>query len=460
MAEHELEQLLGGFAADTLTPEEKQRLYQAALQDQQLFDALADEQALKELLADPAVRRRLLQALNKTSPATGGSAASWLDWFRRPANLALAGGLATAVVAIVLGTRIYQDSLKHATPSGATEATTPATPRLPAATQPAPSPTAESKTQSKETDSSAPTTTKKDGLTDKSATGKAATPAQRQDYRPADAAQERTPPQSRQEEVRKQPEAPVAAPGNASEGVAASSDRQRAAGSPATAAAPAADSQPVSARALFYGEVARADSDRMIQNNERTMSAPAEVEVPSNPFKRKLEGLSQLSKAAGPATPGKPLGLRYSFIAQSADGQEQEIDAAAASTSSRPVQLTMESNQDAYLQVWKNVGPAGTQLLLPQKDSGHISQKIQAGQRQRLALPAESGTVIVRLSRVPFGPISRQEAALLNRRSPDLIQESVTAPLPTGLRELATYVVSQNPAPNAEIAVDIIENRQ
>lgn len=472
MAEHELEQLLGGFAADTLTPEEKQRLYQAALQDQQLFDALADEQALKELLTDPAVRRRLLQALNKTNPATGGSAASWLDWFRRPANLALAGGLATAVVAVVLGTRIYQDSLKHATPSGATEATTPATPRLPAATQPAPSPTTEPKAQSKETDSSAPTATKKDVLTDKSATGKAAAPSQRQDDRPADAAQERTPPKSRQEEVRKQPEAPVAAPGNASEGVAASSDRQRAAGSPAatpepkilqapaTAAAPAADSQPVSARALFYGDATRADTGGMAQSQERAMKPSAESDSQANAFKRKLEGLSQLSKAASSAAQVKPLGLRYSFIAQNADGQEQEIDAAAASTSSRPVQLTVESNQDAYVQVWKNVGPAGTHLLLPQKDSGHISQKIQAGQRQRLVLPAESGTVIVRLSRVPFGPISRQEAALLNRRSPDLIQESVTAPLPTGLRELATYVVSQNPSPNAEIAVDIIENRQ
>ena len=94
MAEHELEKLLGGFAADTLTPEEKQRLYQAALQDQQLFDALADEQALKELLTDPTVRRRLLHALHETSPARGGSPATWLDWFRRPANLALEIGRA------------------------------------------------------------------------------------------------------------------------------------------------------------------------------------------------------------------------------------------------------------------------------------------------------------------------------------------------------------------------------
>ena len=43
MSDHDLEKLLGGFAADTLTPEEKQALYTAALQDQQLFNALADE---------------------------------------------------------------------------------------------------------------------------------------------------------------------------------------------------------------------------------------------------------------------------------------------------------------------------------------------------------------------------------------------------------------------------------
>src|SRR5438270_3783915 len=84
MPELDLEKLLGGFAADTLTPEEKQMLYAAALQDQQLFNALADEQALKELLADQDVRRRLLASLEqKSAPGAGGSL-SWLDWFRRP----------------------------------------------------------------------------------------------------------------------------------------------------------------------------------------------------------------------------------------------------------------------------------------------------------------------------------------------------------------------------------------
>ncbi len=464
MAEHELEQLLGGFAADTLTPEEKQRLYQAALQDQQLFDALADEQALKELLTDPTVRRRLLHALHKTNPARSGSPATWLDWFRRPANLALAGGLATAVFAVALGTKIYQDSARQAARSAATEAPPPATPQLPAAvaTRPAPSPTTESETQSKETDSPAPPVSKKDALTDKSATGTVAVPSQPQDYRPADAAQEPSPQTSRQAEARKQPETPIAT----------SPDRQPAAGAPAATpevkiaqapartAAPVAGTQPVSARALFYGETVRVDSDRKIQNNERAMNAPAESEAPSNLFKRKLEGLSQLSKAAGPATPVKPLGLRYSFVVQNSDGQEQEVAAATAAASTTPVHITLEPNQDGYIQVWRNVGEANTQLLLPLKETGRISMKIQAGQRQRLSLPADSGTVVVRLSPVPFGPISRQEAALLTRRSPALIQESVSSPHPAGSPERATYVVSQDPSPTAEITVDIIGNRQ
>ena len=474
MAEHELEKLLGGFAADTLTPEERRQLFTAAMQDQQLFNALADEQALKELLTDPAVRRRLLQSLNSTAPAPAGESASWLDWFRRPANLALAGGLVTAVFAVVLGTKIYQESLKEAAQSVANEAAKPATPPIPApaATQPTPSQPAEPESKSKEAGAPAPTAAKKDVLTDKPATRERAAPSPLPQYKDADSIRKDAPERTSREKDRKQAEAPSAARGNTSEGAAASADQQRAAGlpaatpepkilqAPAKSSAPVASAQSVSARALFYGEGTSVEAGKMPRNNERAMKAPAESETSSNPFKRKLEGLSQLSKAAGPATSATPLGLRYSFVIKTPDGQEQEIDAAAASKNSTPIQLTLETNQDGYIQVWRNVGSANTQLLLPQKDSGHISQKVQTGQRQRLVLPAESGTVIVRLSRVPFGPISRQEAALLNRRSPNLLQESGTSPSQTGSQEQATYVVSQDPSPTAHIAVDILLTRQ
>jgi len=113
MPEHDLEKLLGGFAANTLTPEERSQLYTASLQDQQLFNALADEQALKELLSDPAVRRKLLEALKRPNTAEAGGSLPWWAWFKRPAGLAFAGGLAAVIFALAFGTRIYQESLDH-----------------------------------------------------------------------------------------------------------------------------------------------------------------------------------------------------------------------------------------------------------------------------------------------------------------------------------------------------------
>ena len=65
--------------------------------------------------------------------------------------------------------------------------------------------------------------------------------------------------------------------------------------------------------------------------------------------------------------------------------------------------------------------------------------------------------MILRLARVPFGPISRQEAALLNRLYPSQLRESVAG---TGSQEQAIYVVSQDFAPTAQIAVDILPAQQ
>jgi len=59
MSARDLERLLGGYAAGTLTESEHGELMRAALDDQQLFDALADEEALRDALADPVFRARL-----------------------------------------------------------------------------------------------------------------------------------------------------------------------------------------------------------------------------------------------------------------------------------------------------------------------------------------------------------------------------------------------------------------
>ena len=99
------EQILGGYATDTLTEEEKQQLFEAALYDQTLFDTLADEEALKALLADPKSRQRILASLQATEnpQKMAASHGSRLNWIRQPSSLAWAGSIAALGLVLIFG---------------------------------------------------------------------------------------------------------------------------------------------------------------------------------------------------------------------------------------------------------------------------------------------------------------------------------------------------------------------
>lgn len=89
MTPHDARKLLGGYAAGNLTPEERRRLLEAALEDQELFSALAEEEKLRELLSEPAARQGLIRALEP---------APRVSWFRRPLAWSLAGSFAAVVI--------------------------------------------------------------------------------------------------------------------------------------------------------------------------------------------------------------------------------------------------------------------------------------------------------------------------------------------------------------------------
>lgn len=115
MSDQDLHKLLGGYATNTLTDEEREALFAAALHDQQLFDALANEHVLKELLQDPVARARIVAALD--TPTKLETERPWtaiLAWIRRPTHLGLAGSLATALIAI-LAVNYFSDEAKFAT---------------------------------------------------------------------------------------------------------------------------------------------------------------------------------------------------------------------------------------------------------------------------------------------------------------------------------------------------------
>jgi len=465
MSEHDLEKLLGGFAADTLTPEEKQTLYTAALQDQQLFNALADEQAFKELLADPDVRRRLLASLEQKSASVASGSLSWLDWFRRPAGLALAGGLSAAALAVVLGVRIYQDSLRHAAESTATEEVKPATPQA-----------VEPQTKAKENLAPAIDHQKKDSSIDTPAMQQRSMPPPSKKERDSDVDRDNLKQRIPQAEVRSQAETPVAARNKSAEEMTSPSDQKFAAGSaqPATVPEPKHIEPPaggqvattatsrLSARALFYGgEPGRADTRSMAKEQEQAMKPLVELAPQANRLERKSEGLSQLGKAAGTAAQLRPLGLRYSFVVRGTDGQEREVDAVMALKSTEPVHLAVEANQDAYLQIWITADSSTPQLLWPEKESGQTSLKIIAGQRQYIPLSIGSGptTLTARLSRVPSESITKQETGMLDQLSRNQLQEYITASNRTGSQERATYVVNPDPSTAAQVAVNITLSR-
>jgi hypothetical protein len=64
MTSGEARKLLGGYAARTLTGDERVALFEAALNDQELFEELIHEQAMQEVMDDPVSRAGLLAALD------------------------------------------------------------------------------------------------------------------------------------------------------------------------------------------------------------------------------------------------------------------------------------------------------------------------------------------------------------------------------------------------------------
>jgi len=84
--------LLGGYATNSLTEEDRKALLAAALDDQELFDALEREQALKDVLDDRVARAEIRQALETPSVEITRWWTRWWAW----------GGASAAVAALAL----------------------------------------------------------------------------------------------------------------------------------------------------------------------------------------------------------------------------------------------------------------------------------------------------------------------------------------------------------------------
>jgi hypothetical protein len=447
MSEHDLNKLLGGFAADTLTPEEKQQLYSATLQDQELFNALADEQALKELLADPVVRRRLLQALQKSSSTAASS--PWLDWFRRPAGLAWAGGLAAAFFAIILGTRIYQDSVKEAGRPVATEEATPAAAPAPSVTKPTAPPINEPRlnTQDNATSSVPP---KANALAGKIAKRETTAMVIPEKQHARNSATDSPLQQPEQDGLQKQAESTSDKRASSNEEAPASADHRPASAPSTSAVTPAPTKVPttaaptsqvasaLSARSMFYGESAEFNTALMAEEQEPSQSAQQ-----SGRFEQK-KGALVAGKPAKVIGFTKPLGIRYRLRVDGGIERPRRNKDAGATNQAGSIDLLIDVNQDGYLQVWGETEHLQHHLLFPIPEDEQLSSRLIAHQRRTIPVAAGYGTIILRFSRILFDSSIKQAIVLSGRSSLGLLQESVTTDEAPGFHERTTYVVNQD----------------
>ena len=91
MTHDEAMKLVGGYATNSLTEEQRKGLLAAALDDQELFDALEREQGLKDVFDDRVARAEVRQALETPESGTRASWTRWWAW----------GGASAAVAALV-----------------------------------------------------------------------------------------------------------------------------------------------------------------------------------------------------------------------------------------------------------------------------------------------------------------------------------------------------------------------
>lgn len=431
MPNDDLEKLLGGFAADTLTPDEKQRLYNTALQDQQLFNLFADEQALKELLTNPVVRERLLRSLQETTSTTDKGNLSWFGWFRRPAGLAWAGGLAAALFAVVLATTIYQESLNEAKRSAMSEQVIPSTP-----------PAAELSVEKTATPEV------KGSRVETQAKTKSTAPARKQVFT-ANASKPETAVTTKPHEEQAAPPSPPQPSPRSEAQVSSSADQDyesTPSASTSTAAltkVPTTESPPaqvgsaLSARSLFYGKSQEVASSAMTDNQQGRHSAPQ-----FDRFTRKSERAENLRGTVAETT--KPLGIRYSLVANGVKDPPDDRDA-GTSLRTGSLDLMIESNQDSFFQVWGEADTIQAHLLFPFSAEDPVSSQLMAHQRRRIPILGGYRSITVRLSRLPFDPLSTQAPNAIKLSTLTHLRESSVSMGPSGSHEQETYVVNQDP---------------
>ena len=449
MSPEDIKKLLGGYATGTLTTEEQQALFAAALEDQELFDALAREQSLRDLLRDPAARAELLSALE--APAT--RPVGFWQWLRRPvvAGLATAGVAAIAIVAVWQGTRMA--SVSHrAQPVIVAELKRPELSPAPSAAQ-LPAPASQPATNKRDKDAGASATV----LADKEIAPSVAPPSRRLE---ADSAVELlkqkkaviaiapSPPQA-EENMRAQiapapaeqmadnkaaaamlppPPPPSAVPAAMPAVLARKAEVDAAPPAPTTGLTTGAVQANLSldARALFYLDQAAPVANAFVQPGGVGSAAPPPT------FRAAPRKDAPATKARGATATAPRLGLRVSVLR----GQS-EVDLATVLDPGETVRLKLIPNVDGFLYVAEGthtLARGRVQRLRPFETPELRFRR--SGQKQLIVLLSQRPRTVAPL---PLDGLARDDL-VRSSAGPERATYIVAGPRQAGAQELVVPV--------------------
>ena len=449
MSPEDIKKLLGGYATGTLTTEEQQALFAAALEDQELFDALAREQSLRDLLRDPAARAELLSALEAPAPRPVG----FWQWLRRPvvAGLATAGVAAIAIVAVWQGTRMA--SVSHrAQPVIVAELKRPELSPAPSAAQ-LPAPASQPATNKRDKDAGASATV----LADKEIAPSVAPPSRRLEAEsPAELMKEKkaeiaiapSPPQA-EENMRAQiapataeqmadnkaaaamlppPPPPPAVPAAMPAVLARKAEVDAAPPAPTTGLTTGAVQANLSldARALFYLDQAAPVANAFVQPGGVGSAAPPPT------FRAAPRKDAPATKARGATATAPRLGLRVSVLR----GQS-EVDLATVLDPGETVRLKLIPNVDGFLYVAEGthtLARGRVQRLRPFETPELRFRR--SGQKQLIVLLSQRPRTVAPL---PLDGLARDDL-VRSSAGPERATYIVAGPRQAGAQELVVPV--------------------
>jgi len=416
------EKLLGGYATNTLTDEEKRQLFEAALNDQTLFDALADEEALKSLLADPEARQRILASLQgQGNPEESLSPQdSWWGWFQQPSHLAWAGSLAALGLVLIFGWQMEKEwgpvvsqeqeaarsssrdavAFRPQKPSDesvasvqkeALERTATQTERIEVGSQLTPEPAARVDTNKVDRLKQIPAMAKKESdAREKDQAMKRQRANEQVAQAPSSLSASNQPKDGRTVQPLAVPEAPELATQDMT-------PQASAPGRFADQVAEEASLSPPSAQELFYASSGLL-GDEVIEeknDNDRVDQGPGQalcgaLSKASKPSSKKKAFSSPLERdvAGGGAVP-TARGLRYSFVQHTKAGKDEEVESRQITGNWSEIRLAVESNVSGYLYVLASLGNGKWQKLVPidTAETGKTEGWINVKSFQRVEFP-------------------------------------------------------------------------